>query len=528
MVEGPGCKLKGEKLKSTVVGQKVKNVGGNVIENRPKKDQDKQTPYHALAGRSVIDVRTLGKELFLFLDTGPCLRVHFLMSGYVRFNNQQTDPDEGARKTQPERPRLELEMTRDVVSFYLCSVELRDDQETRDRWERMITLDVCWSRFDAKRSADTIMEARHEERLVADVIMDQEVMPGVGNIIKNEGCFDAGINPLTKIRDLSREHVVTLVKMLRDFSMIFYNCRKTGKPLHKFYKMYRFSKCKQCDSKVTKCKPGEYQRGTYFCPQCQDNSLRSGPTKGSLLGWAKSGVQAGSEWPQWPCSQCTLLNKPGSLRCSACGGEKEPRCESKYKSNIITQLALPQMGGKRKSTGDFEESEDAKRLREEPEVTVKVTKSVGKFKFTSFRTINQSEIKSDENNQTIQNTKVLTQNGNPLCDSQNRVSINDTNVMKDEPPVELCKGHKRPCVKKTVSKEGPNKLRLFWTCALPKAKSCNYFSWADLHHPKCRHGDISLLREVYKMNQNNGREFFICPRPKGRDQCDFFQWNDNK
>ena len=103
---------------------------------------------------------------------------------------------------------------------------------------------------------------------------------------------------------------------------------------------------------------------------------------------------------------------PRSLRCSACGGEKEPRCKSKYKSNIVTQLALPQMGGKRKSTGDFEESEDAKRLREEPEVTVKVTKSVGKFKFTSFRTINQSEIKSDENSQTIQNTKVVTQNGN--------------------------------------------------------------------------------------------------------------------
>merc|ERR1719318_1325024 len=39
-------------------------------------------------------------------------------------------------------------------------------------------------------------------------------------------------------------------------------------------------------------------------------------------------------------------------------------------------------------------------------------------------------------------------------------------------PAELCKGHKAPCTKKTVSKEGPNKLRLFWSCSLPKAKSC--------------------------------------------------------
>merc|ERR1712147_270833 len=112
-----------------------------------------------------------------------------------------------------------------------------------------------------------------------------------------------------------------------------------------------------------------------------------------------------------------------------------------------TQLRIPQTGGKRKSTGDLEESEDMGRLKEEPEVTVKVTKSVGKFKFTSFKTAKQSEIKSDENNQTLQNTQVLAEKNNRVCDSQNR----DNNVIKEEPPVELCKGHKRPCVQKTVS-----------------------------------------------------------------------------
>ena len=518
MVEGPGCKLKGEKLKNTIVGQKVKIIRGNVIENRPKKDQSKPTPYHDLAGRSVTDVRTLGKELFLFLDTGPCLRIHFLMSGYVRFNNQQSDPDEGARKTQPERPRLELEMTKDVASFYLCSVELRDAQETRDRWERMITLDVCWHRFDAKRSADTIMEERNKERLVVDVVMDQDVMPGVGNIIKNEGCFDAGINPLTAVGDLSREHVATLVRMLRDFSMIFYNCRKTGKPLHKFYKMYRFSRCKQCGGKVTKCKPGEYQRGTYFCPQCQDNSLRAGPTKGSLLGWAKTGGQIGADWS---CSMCTLVNKPGSLRCSVCGTEREPSV-NKTKSNITGHLSIQKMWGKRKSGGELEESVHSKKQKVEVADVNKSSRSVGNFTFT-FKSTKQS--KSVETEQTEHSKKVLTTN-NSICESQNIVPVDGNTVISEELRAEYCKGHNKPCVKKTVSKEGANKLRLFWTCSLPKAKSCNHFSWADLHHPRCQHGDISLLREVYKMNQNNGREFFICPRLK-KDQCDFFQWNDN-
>ena len=235
--------MKGEKLKSSVVGQKVVGVAGNIIENRPKRDQGKESPYHGLIGRLVTDVRTLGKELFLLLDGGQCVRVHFLMAGYVRYNNQQSDPDEGARKKQPERPRLELALSKDVVGFFLCSVELRQREETLERWDSMISLDVCWARFDAVRAADKIMEEANSDRIVADVIMDQEIVPGVGNIIKNEGCFDAGINPLTKITDLNRKHVMHLVKMLRDFSMLFYKCRKTGKPLHKFYKIYRVPRC---------------------------------------------------------------------------------------------------------------------------------------------------------------------------------------------------------------------------------------------------------------------------------------------
>ena len=38
-------------------------------------------------------------------------------------------------------------------------------------------------------------------------------------------------------------------------------------------------------------------------------------------------------------------------------------------------------------------------------------------------------------------------------------------------------------------------------------------------------GYESLLREVYKQNENNGRGFFVCAKPK-KEQCDFFQWKD--
>ena len=120
-----------------------------------------------------------------------------LCSSLYRYNHQQSDPDEGARKKQPEKPRLELElirekssnlnMQRNYVSFYLCSVEIRNSCETFQRWQDNISLDVCCTFFDAVKVTDKIMDDVNKERIVADVIMDQTIMPGVGNIIKNEG-----------------------------------------------------------------------------------------------------------------------------------------------------------------------------------------------------------------------------------------------------------------------------------------------------------------------------------------------------
>lgn len=45
------------------------------------------------------------------------------------------------------------------------------------------------------------MEAvkREGARMLCDVLLDQAVLPGVGNIIKNEALFDSGLNPAVKV-----------------------------------------------------------------------------------------------------------------------------------------------------------------------------------------------------------------------------------------------------------------------------------------------------------------------------------------
>lgn len=60
-------------------------------------------------------------------------------------------------------------------------------------------LDVCSSKFSFSQSKEAMQ--RQRSRMLCDVLLDQTVMPGVGNIIKNEALFDSGLHPAVKVRE---------------------------------------------------------------------------------------------------------------------------------------------------------------------------------------------------------------------------------------------------------------------------------------------------------------------------------------
>ena len=62
-------------------------------------------------------------------------------------------------------------------------------------------IDVLSPDFNALRSVDRVRAHRHEE--IADVLLHQEVLAGVGNVFKSEICFVTGINPFCKVSALS-------------------------------------------------------------------------------------------------------------------------------------------------------------------------------------------------------------------------------------------------------------------------------------------------------------------------------------
>lgn len=121
---------------------------------------------------------------------------------------------------------------------------------------------------------------RHKSQPVKVTMMDQKVVSGVGNIYANEACFNAGIDPRTKVAALGDENFKKLyrgiIKSLQDGIKHGGSTRahfvdpegRKGYFLdyaHVYGK--EGQKCKKCGTVIKKITLGG--RGTYLCPICQ-------------------------------------------------------------------------------------------------------------------------------------------------------------------------------------------------------------------------------------------------------------------
>lgn len=61
-------------------------------------------------------------------------------------------------------------------------------------------LDICSSKFSFLRAENEIK--KQNGRMLCDILLDQAVLPGVGNIIKNEALFDSGLHPVVKVSEM--------------------------------------------------------------------------------------------------------------------------------------------------------------------------------------------------------------------------------------------------------------------------------------------------------------------------------------
>ncbi|KAE9327511.1 DNA topoisomerase 3-alpha [Phytophthora fragariae] len=95
--------------------------------------------------------------------------------------------------------------------------------------------------------------------------------------------------------------------------------------------------------------------------------------------------------------------------------------------------------------------------------------------------------------------------------------------------VPRCEGHNLPCAEREVTRDGPNKGRMFYVCPLPQGEQCDFFAWVSDTGSvvKCPgHGEPCAERTVKKEGPNKGRQFYTCKRSQTDNSCGYFQWKD--
>lgn len=220
---------------------------------------DDETP---LAGRKIESVSAIGKHLIIAFDGGLNLRTHMRMNGSWHIYRS------GERW---QRPRSDMRIVIDAgdyeaVAFNVPVAEFVRDLGRHDEL-RKLGPDVLSPDFDAAAALERMRE--RDGDAIADVLLNQRVMAGIGNIWKSETLFLSRINPFIPVRELTDddlEHVIVIARKLLTASA-------NAESRASFFVYGRGGQaCRRCRSAIQYKKQGDDARGTYWCPKCQASS----------------------------------------------------------------------------------------------------------------------------------------------------------------------------------------------------------------------------------------------------------------
>ena len=161
-------------------------------------------------------------------------------------------------------PRLALTFENGQIGMYNCSVKIIEHPTLKTTYDYATDImSPTWNRALAYRKMK-----KFPEEEIGDVLLDQDIFGGVGNIIKNEILSLARINATETVRDLSPQKRKKVIALARSFSLQFYKWRKTF-VLRLNLKIHRKGVCPHCGGKVTHQKTGKRHRWSHYCFVCQ-------------------------------------------------------------------------------------------------------------------------------------------------------------------------------------------------------------------------------------------------------------------
>ena len=216
-----------------------------------------------LAGRSVRAVDAVGKHLLLRFEGGLTIHSHLRMSGAWDVH------DAGARwRRGAHRAWLVLQRgDREIVQFDGPVLELLTDARVRND-PRLAGLgpDVLAAQLDA----DAIVRRLREDdptRPVADALLDQRSVAGIGNVWKCEACWAVGVDPWRPLGRTADDELRAMLAAIRPRMQAAVADPRGAREVAVYDRAGR--PCPRCGEPIAVRGQGDGNRPTYWCPGCQ-------------------------------------------------------------------------------------------------------------------------------------------------------------------------------------------------------------------------------------------------------------------
>ena len=234
-----------------------------------------------LRGRIVEAVEARGKHMLMHFSGGLVLRTHMRMHGSWHVYR----PGE-----RWQRPHHDMRIVIETDAFHAVgfSIPIAEFTTGADALERSTPMreigpDLLDERYD-RAEALARLRARGDME-IADALLDQRAVAGIGNVYKSEVLFAARVSPFARVDGLDDEMLGRLLDLARRFMqanardgasgeiVTYTGMRRTTGRMDASARLWVYGRggkpCRRCGTPVARRKQGPHARSTYWCPGCQ-------------------------------------------------------------------------------------------------------------------------------------------------------------------------------------------------------------------------------------------------------------------
>lgn len=233
---------------------------------------DRRAP---IAGRTVERVEAHGKHLLMHLSGDLTLRTHMRMQGSWHIYRP------GERWRGPARDAHIVITTAAwvAIAFRVSDAEFVPTSSiARHPRLRALGPDVLAAEFDVDEARRRIRES--PTRHIADALLRQQSLAGLGNVFKSELLFLCGVGPMTAVSDVSESALDCLLQRARTLMTLNVEesiagatrARVTTGRLNPREPLWVYGRagapCFRCGTSILSAMEMDGRR-TYWCPHCQ-------------------------------------------------------------------------------------------------------------------------------------------------------------------------------------------------------------------------------------------------------------------